>query len=1169
MICQKCDSVTYKEKSIQLYSRILYASILKQPDDNSDILLLTLFSGFELFVDLTCWKVRASIPLHNRDSINFPLDSLGWTSSSDVSGRVVALTSSRSQIKFLIPKSLSSQENFSLGAHGTTKPRNKVYSDSHVVHLEASVIYHSCFLPPIKGTSSQYLMFVTLYLTHLNEIKTSILGWWSSDPLNTMTIMGRIPINPIVRDNIPLFMIPIYCDKGAFILLTKNSAILITVNDVISASLQFSQLELCESPVAYFQEQNIKKSFDAGGEYSPIQRVYFATESNTIYSISIDMTNSEMKLDLFIKLPIAAGSSLLIFPCDSEAKIDQDIPIEEASNILVHTSGNGVIGGNVFISQDEESNIEFRHLSCAQFWGPISNGLELQTPQSFLHSDYKHDRSELFMVSSSSPDSWSMIHLRSGIRAVGMYTDFKLPKGSDVFTATTTPTLNLSDGISKIKKSFLLTTSLFGSQLYEISNNSMEIREPVVNYNVDYVNKTLAFQSSGRFLIQVTENKLIILDTTNPLVGLDLSITCEKIHIYNDYFLLVTEEPIHTKKLKMKNSVYHICVYHFIQNKFPEDVCLDLIGHTTIPKNHLTGVTVAHIIPPLSELSSPFILIGTSGITGVKLEIFTINENKELIRLHTNVFEGFTAINDITSANILDPQKHLDILIGMRDGTFYSAEWIDEKVSIKSKYKIGDSLPVRFFKTDEKIYATSDLIYKINNNNTGDYSPQLITIDENYFDSPTSACIYPLPNGQESTVAIAFRDKFAILDLDDEPKIFTRSICLAGLPRSVIYLTHLRLFAVLYHMVYSNKGQSPSGYLHFIDTSKGYKLKIKREDFDNWKPSKHNSKFLEAQECENYTCIMEWTYTLGKEVFKYLVVGSGYGEYGYIYILDVRIKKTGNIEVKKRFSKALENPACYLAQLDNSTIICATNQKIELFKLIESNRECQLQRMETKYPQSSPIRKITVKGKYVYILSMTGPTVYEYKNDELIIRQAEDQRRLGIDQTVLEDNTLMVSDGFKNVSVFGSSTYTRSESSSSLSKISVCHFPTTISKIIPVNFIRNPYLEELQNEKKENPSKHCDFLALGTNGSIFMLSLLENNDYQKIKELIYKTKHENDWLDFEEDGENSEESLDSLDWKERKTGEYNVIDIDILQKEYPSCEWFKNIASYNPLSRYY
>lgn len=1152
----------------------MQASVIKgKTSQSNDILILALFSGHLLFVDLTTWSVIKNIQIHGLNTLSYPIDCVGWNIASDTLGKVVALASSNS-VRFYTP------------------PKDHDFSsrliNHHQINLDAHMIFNILFLPYQKGTSSLHLMFVVLYLSKLGDIKIALYSWWTENSISSISHYATTPLPPTLESCYPLFMIPIFCNTGAILLICQNTetksttASVITVNDLVSATLEHKVIVLPEVPTAYYQENELFRFSQLTKGYSDKQRIFFATESNKIYHLLINTESGDMHIEEFLQLPFSIGSTLLLRFYDSNNGMIVDSLLEKTDYLSIHTNGNGTIGGNFFFSKSGD-NHQLLYYDRSQHWGPIHDGLEINTENSFSYSDYHHKKSEIFLASGTTSNSWELNHIRHGVRALHRFTDLQLIMGSQVFSASAPQSEN--DNLDLTPFNYILTTSFAGTRIFKStflteSHDStlgdQLIEEFPQHLPIDFLNETKAFSSFKNYLIQITTKNIIITDLGKSTIKKEFEFI-SRAHIFENYILISSIPSDFENDPLSQSKIMEIILYQFDVNSPLNMDCLTFVAKTQMEQNFLTDVTSLWILPSSVDDSSQSIYVFVSILTDIKssLKIFNVGRNKELAEIQ-HITNGISTPVDIVSVSSEDIWYNA-ILVGQRNGTYFYAEWNDTEFFIRFSYTIGDSVGVRFIKDGEKVFALCGFIYRLSSLDfVSPFRPELVVFDKNELDFPSSFCLFLSQKSDENEAivfAAIFGDKLAIVEASGRSGYFTKSTPLAGPPRQLLYLDHIGIIATILNFSYelgdNEENAIQQSLIQFIDPKIGSVL-----DIDKWKPVSQSSKpntggniygsHSAIENIDKFLCMMVWTFKKNTDVYKYLVIAGETNKKGQLYLLDVRRKKSSpSVELHRRFSKSFNSPVFSIDQLDNNTIICVTSSSVELLRLeldCQSESEKPVYRLSRlDFTMNTPMRHVSVKNQFVYLSSCNSVQVYKYNYDRLSLLQSEDKMRTSIFQIVLDDNTLIVTDSSKNVTIYGSNSYKETVTSTNLEVLSEIQFPTLIVKVFPITATKNNYL--LKHMDPEQISKETgkitqDLIALGVDGSMYMLHLINRENYKFLRTKIEKLN------------ETPSAELESIFLKEDKK-QTRVIDLDEMLRRHSNAEWIKFSARFNPINEYW
>lgn len=1166
-----------------------------------------MLTGSILFVDLTTWIVvdeqtAEYDPYLGADSVDLKV-------TCDPAGRALSLTSITTGPQIYLPLKDSSSND---ATH---------FSEIPVFDLEASAIISSCFLPALKNDHTNHQMLIVLFSVENSETNSTSIkaAMYENSHDGCHESFFQTSCTPLFL-NIPstdiLFMIPLYSVVGAFLIVTSEYACLFTLNDIVSATFNHEIVYLPDIPISFFQENYFFESEDNDKKYPEVQHIYFGTESNRIYQLNVSTLPKnkwDLTVSLFEEVPIAIGTSLVIFPCDESKKHLPHQSISESSAYMVYTGGMPASFSSVLCTKKGDQT-KFERDQYLPWDLPI-DAFRLDSQSSFSNKSYSEKRQELFLLSGLSSNTWKLSQIRCGIRLRTSSNPSNLPKNSIIFPFSVV--LNSENHISIPSPPkplhFFLSTSDFGSAFYSFEKND---NHKELNWIIDLENKTLALGSYEGMVIQVTTEGLSISNPTNPSVHMFVQMSPVKAHIYQNYVVTATISA------DQHQNEYEITVYKLDFSKYPSEDTLGIFLLTRIPINLLTSVTLVRLIPSNTDPSKPYTFVGIGSPENNVLRVFGLDsgETEQTYELGVKKVLGEKSfVNDIIKIPTLTSEN--EILLGLRNGTYHSIKWKTFPTNkmemwLKSSYTIG-SQEVTFMPSAEenanRIYISSDLMYKAE---PPEYIPQLIIPDINNLDSPLSFCsFYDKDEGE--TIVSVFNNKLQYFKIDQTADVFARSFPLSSLPRQALYLDYLNSIVVLCTMSLDDRYSSTSPLLQIFDPITGEERIVKTM----FKPKTNPVK----GKLEKFNSIAEWVISVKKsdtttapstpvdttstdeEVqYRFIVIGSDYGSEGRIRLF--RLARSKSSRSFKLFESAvhhIDEPAVSLCQLDNNRILIGTTSKIITLSLEISNNRCRM--IVSDLSISVSARKIHFQNNRLFVATNLGSVViYELENNVFTKIQSEDRIRACLTQTVVDDNTVIVSDLNHMVTVLGSySSETLIPNSDgvgqlenrlatgSLYKISEFRLPTLVKSIVPIDLIENPALKMLQTTtikvtpKDEQLSLGTDFpledfqiqelkktrnfAVVGVDGSIYILHLLSGSTFTKAEKKISELKQQDfEDLDFEEfDFEPEKKTAKTLQMYNTQKRQYNlnVIDGDNLLSTFPYEPWVKMLVT--SLNNYY
>lgn len=1013
----------------------------------------------------------------------------------------------------------------SLSDYNTISDRDRnttpVTTDSHTLNLQCSLILQTCFLYPLKGVNAQHLYYLILHVAEDSRLKLDVFEWWTQSPLKSIAFNSTALLPSYFSENPPLFLIPVPHSDGCVVIVTSTCVVLLKLPDILSGRLDYTQAQLPSFPVAYYQERfhtnasQVKvESTQTSSTYTDMQYIYIATESNIIFTIAIDATNDQLSVQPLVDLETSIGSSLIISPCSESGASDFSVSVNDAAYLMIHTAGDGVLGGTFFVRSTEDG-VLVDYLSEYQSFGPVCDALLLNPSDAFDSISPNFDLtncSELFVSSGVGPSSSALVHIRQGLKASVALEGLPVKGVKHLFSAT-------SNTASFLLASYPYYTNVF--RILDGDSDSLEIVDFAEQSKLNLQTETLAFGAFNDCLIQVTPSSLIVSNISDQPDKLTLDgFSIFRSHISQEHIALVFR----------KDNALSLALYKISPDLLPSSDALQLLGETSITDE----ITMLKIIPN----PKPLILLGT--FTSV-LQIFTADSN---IGSAPETIDLPDIANDVISIGDT-------LLIGLRSGSIL---YYRNKIILN---RLLGKLPVQFFQgTNNEAFAVCDFLYFINPALPLDI-PYRVVIEDSSLLSVQAACMFPVSsatsdNGSELVLAAAINHKLNILVVEKNPSVITRRIPIRAVPRRILYMSHIGMIVVLFLRSCKTSRKS---HLRFVDPQKGVVV-TPNEDYDTWKPK--TSRITD----EVMYCATEWEFRVNGSRFKYLVVGSGGTEYnapcGFIYVMTVSKTKSGRIDIQKRFALQEEEPVLSVAQIDQKTLICATAKKLVLFMLLVEDQKCKILKLGSIEPVAGPVINVTVRDGLIYAGTLKNSIyVYQYNNETGTLRLlcSDGVLRASLTQCVLDDGrTLVVSDKQRNVAFYEVSKVNSDDgaavqvSSSTLKLLSSIMFPTPIIKLIPVSRENKEEDPQLQVQDVSQRFKQ-DILAIGIDGSVYKLLLLTEKTEEMVRKVIVdatETLEQTRLLNENEEEEDEDMFRNPQKWRESLLMTKRVIDWDFV-----------------------
>lgn len=1063
------QQIQYRDKTVSLHARIITAAVVPLASTSlPDLLVLTLASGYVLFIDLTSWRVSETIALGQPTYGQpvFPIDHTGWQLCSDSHGKALSLASFRNTVRLY---SLSSQDSYLLELHN------------------AHLVLHAGFLFPLKGVNAQHLFYLALYAVDNGRLKIGVYEWWTQSPLRTLSYNTTAFLPSMFADSPPIFFISIPHPDGAFALVTADAVYVYTLSDVLSGSTtNYIKADLPSFPVSFFQERILNTSLQA--TYFSTQRFYIGTESNVIYSVTLETLTDQLTIQPLVDLEASIGSSLIITPTNEQGEPDLDTSVYDAANLMVYTAGSGVLGGTFFVQSTEEGVI-VDYLSDYQQFGPVGDALVLNRSDAFESvSPHFTDppKPELFLSSGIGSSSSAIVHVRQGIKASVALYGFPMVGVKRLFGTVS------ADNLCYFVASYPFYTQVFQVTTQEGTDDSLEIIDYSEASQLDLESETLAFAAVDSALVQVTATSIIITSDEDRLAMQDLAIL--RAAIDGPYLAVVYK----------KETGLTLAFYNLDPSLLPSGDVLHLVGESTLD----TEVTMLKIM----STNEPSIYVGTFTST---LRIYNTDLMFDEILLDD-------VANDVVSINDT-------LLIGLRSGSILTKSSSSSNFTSQSLGK----LPVQLFQSQGHTFAHCEHLFLIDPLNPSDLPNRVHVEDSNLF-SVQAACLFPVvaPSDSEIVLTAALNQKLSIIVVEPTPSVISRRIPIRAVPRRLLYLSHISMIAVLFHRSCKKSRRS---HLRFVDPKRGTVITPNEENYDQWKQK--TTRLAD----EVMYCMCEWEFRVDDKRFKYLVIGSGATSggprmTGYLYVMSVSKSKSGRIELQKRFTLAEDDPIYSVAQIDDKTFICATSSKIILYKLLIEDQKCKILKMGSIDPVSSPIINVTVKNGLIYASTLKNSVyVYTYSSDQgnLKLICADSVLRATVTQCVLENGTVLVADKQRSVAAFAVPHVTGTEgeqpvqiSNSTLTFSGSIELPTVVARLVPL-----PADQDSQS-----------VLAVGVDGSIYKLEFLSKQGFRQLVSVIKEASTDAN-AKLKPNGKDTVLAQETVQWREHlQVSKTHVVD---------------------------
>lgn len=1036
-------------------ARVVAAAIIPRfGDGNPDILALTFASGVTVLRDPDTWAYLGATATGNRTNPSFlNIDDPGWSISSDSHGKVLSLPSFRNKVRlFTLSSRPQNRDNDSSDTYfnvfcgsyfddSPTAPPD--YVDSHSLELPATLILHTCFLFPLKGVNSRHLFYLVLYVAENSRLKFEVYEWWTMSPLKSLSYNTTAPLPSSFAENLPIFLIPTPHSDGSVVIVTATRVVLLKLPDILSGRFDYTEASLPSLPVAYYQERIMTN--DSHATYDDIQYLYLATESNVIYTVTVDASNDKVSVQPLVDLEASLGSSLVIQPCTEDGTIDTTVSINDAAYLMIDTAGDGVVGGSFFVKSTEEG-VAVEYVSDYQQFGPICDALTLRRTDAFesLSPNLIKDNSyEVFLSSGSSPSSSALVHIRKGLKASIALKGLSMEGAKQLFSVKT-------DYVQYFLVSFPYYTSIL--QIIGEETDTLQIVDAGEASGFNLQEETLAFATHSDCIIQVSPSAITI-KKEDDVRCMD-SLRVLRAHVHNGYIAILT-------KVVTKVSLQ---IYQLAPDE-PSSNYLKLL-HPRLVEFEITMLKILWsetegLQVYLGTLDSRLLILGADfSQTTIELDSFGPELAKEIA-------------NDVVYCDG-------KLIIGMRSGTLAV---IDKD---KAELEKLDNFPVRFFETPEMLFAHSEFVYALT---TGHLlgSPVRVVIDDTNLFDVQACCFFPFSSSSDKSEVLAavVNEEFNLLVLEEDKGLITRRIPIRAVPRRILHLAHINMIAVLFHRSCKSSMQS---FLRFVDPKKGIVVTPGNEDWDGWK-----TKSSKSGSDEVMYCMAEWTFSVNGGKFKYLLVGGGVNNTisdsgqstGYLYALTVGKSKSSRVELQKRFVIQEDSPFYSIVQVDEKSIICATHNKLILYQLLIENNKSKVVKKASFDPITCPIINLVFNDGMLFAATLKNSVyVYRYSEATLSLLCGDKILRASITQCVLKDGTLVVADKQRNVAFYTVPPLiadTTELSSSALRLVSSTSLPTCIAKLLPVPA---PDAQECE-----------DLLAIGVDGSIYRFSLLTSPDF--------------------------------------------------------------------------
>lgn len=1103
-----------------LYTGILNAYVYEDQYSKTDKLILVVSSGYLLIADLTLrpWKIVSHFPLQKSKTSDFSVNSLGWSIACNSS--ILVLSSLRNRFQLFRLKALPMAATKSILLEYSD---NFQYYDEERLTLKIDFVHH-------RDPNTDVKLWIALSINKNHQIEVVLYEWDCKKPFETISIVGELEITSFGAE-IPKFLIPIRPSDGVFLLVGNSKIIMITIYEIIQKMCNTSQISLPDSPVSYFME-----SFDVT-EDNDVRFIYFGTTTNKIYQLEIDLDIGTMNLSLFTHSPIAIGSSLILTSCDQDGNTSRE-KLLWTEYVLMHTGGNGVIGGSIIIRKEKKLSYQddtlFNPFSPFQNHGIIYDALYPTNQESLEmpNESLKH----IMIASGSSQDSWGIATICYGIKAESSNIQLDIYPGAKIFT---------NYYMNSMAPYLLIISSPIKTKVYEFDNSSdgVEILDLTDSSTFELNHRTISFGSTQRYNIQVHLKGVNITNLkSDKLVVAINDMEIKKAYIYKNFVVICHES-------KPAGFGYYVSLYEVLDSRISNEV-FNLVG-TRLLGTNLDTVSIVKVI----QVSSiPYIFIGTNVDTNGHFKMFRFNETMEPI-LHFN--DVMLTIKDVISVNDV-------LLIGLASGFYISGKIENDKFSIFRTFQIGRHNSVEFLEVENEIIILGDHIHIISRDSCVFKTPTLISTDNN---SPiTSMCLYPKTDSTCYSILALTESLLTIYDIsaNQSASIVPQTVTTSTSPRKIIFLSFYNLIAVLHQSSYCNQLKVP--FLEFVDPKTSLIVPFYQTSADDWLMSKsQKSKSAEAV-FEEANCMMEWTIKIDGGDYPFIVVGTTFSTKGYVYILElVESKETENgklaIMLKRRYSISIRNGIVLsVCRVPGNIIAVGTPNAIEFYQLIhcDKTQKYKFTLFNSISSIGDPVTDIQVFGDTLSILtqkkSIKMITINENAKPPDIsdISDISVNKPLLLRQFFLDKDTLVLTNKRSMVHIFHRGAKDRFE------PIFKLKFPTMIMKVVPMSSENNILLRSL--------TKNGDvktMVMIGLDGSIFMVILLGTSIYNIIESRASMVR-------FDED-DNLPQNLISRSassfWREKEST-VNIINGDDLPEFYYQDDFLSRFIDKNLINNY-
>lgn len=901
------QSLEVSSRIIPLPSRVRSVDVLQLPQE--DLLCMILFSGYLLMVRILPDEGDALV-LDSRQVFyggGIYSDTIGHGLQCDPRGNVVCLSGLQNELKMI---SIQPPDD-SMGLACSK------FKDQFVIRLDGHTILDSCFLGPLQNGRADHVLFIVLYCTPEARIKVSLYEWWTDRPLSTFQLYGTLPLDMDIDQELPLFMVPVYCKGSGVVVVTPKRLILVTCHDILSGNVNLqSQMELGPMPLAFYREPSHREEglmdvdSDLDSDY-----FYMTREGGALDLVKV---SAEISIKSLLNVKLDLGCTFHLRPCDENGEV-VDGSLSLANYALLTYGGDLAVGGSILLplptaeselEEDDDDN-EPEEQEAPQLIEQFDNWAFVNDFE-VIPSPSRSFSGKCLFAACGQGKTGAVCELTQGLRAKLFLDGGQLGQITRIFHIDDLPN----------DESLVILSYPWSTRVFSVTSDDgvyPELTDISEQCGLQVQDETLcAIYVQDYGLAQVTRGRVTLSNINSEALHKN-SVPIPQ-GIYSSYGTLVAMVHSHDETPERALlSVYRIEA---------RDDFLHKVGTTEVPGNDVSCVRLveAHgVVYCFVGRHLPSLLIYKVSDNGITLE-------KEETELFSSEKEG-NFPNDVILKEGIDESKAL-FYIGLREGSMISGTFDQAQNEIipHSAQKLGD-LPVNF------VLSGNNML--INNGNllicradVVPTSPERVVFD--YIGSSTVGATAFFTIGQHSKhhiyLATVLGGDLQIVKVELSPRVISRRIELGVTPRRLLYIEHLSALAVGVQASPRKRDRGPFQLL-FVDphrfsiiTPPGQLCYGKRDMSGDG--SKNDDATPVFSLDETVYSMAEWSITKNQKTYKYLLIGSGYDSNpskGRVRILQsYRNKTTGMIEVVRQYSLTLTGGVYSICSLGQTAIVFST-----------------------------------------------------------------------------------------------------------------------------------------------------------------------------------------------------------------------------------------------------